>query len=176
MVNSLQPRARGVRLYFEKGLNLKSTSFPRRGETNTDLDTKRHDPVSADASATDFPLKISFSLLLIPLVCENKETKRKTTACVAPTSPPASHTSVPAEKAFLLLRGISLSIGFFLLFHVQEDDAEHEESNHHGEGTGVVGVRRGDETFVLGVLERTDGHLGGDRASLSVWQPSHPYE
>lgn len=49
---------------------------------------------------------------------------------------------------------------------MQEDDAEHEESNHHGEGAGVVGVRRGDETFVLGVLEGTDGHLGGDRVSL----------
>lgn len=50
---------------------------------------------------------------------------------------------------------------------MQEDNAEHEEAHHHGEGSSVVWVRRGDETFVLRVLEGTHGHLGEKVAFLS---------
>lgn len=32
------------------------------------------------------------------------------------------------------------SVRFLLLLHVQEHNAEHEEANHHGEGTSVVGI------------------------------------
>lgn len=54
---------------------------------------------------------------------------------------------------------------------MQEDNAEHEEADHHGEGAGVVGICRGDEPLVLRVLEGTHGHLAGDRAALAVQQP-----
>lgn len=57
---------------------------------------------------------------------------------------------------------------------MQEDDAEHEESNHHGEGAGVVGVRRGDEPFVLRVLEGPHRHLAWGESRPVSPAPGHP--
>jgi len=53
------------------------------------------------------------------------------------------------------------SISLLLLFHVQEDDAEEEETAHHGEDAGVVRVGGWNEALVLRVLQRTHGHLRG---------------
>lgn len=166
-----------MRLYFENGIQLESKSFHRGGRQPW----RTRQGKTPEASqfrlcrhfGNRFPPKISFSFLLIPLPCVKiKKTKRKSTACLAPTSSrtvtnegPEHCLSLPGagEKA---LPPTGSSVGFLLLLHVQEDDAEHEEANHHGEGTGIVRVRRRDETFVLCVLERTDRHLGGKRAAL----------
>lgn len=42
---------------------------------------------------------------------------------------------------------------------VQEHQAEYEEPEHHGEGTGVVRKGRWDETLKLGVLKRPNRDL-----------------
>lgn len=42
---------------------------------------------------------------------------------------------------------------------VEEHKAEDEEAEHHGEGTGIVGIGRGDETLKLGVLPGTNRYL-----------------
>ena len=68
-----------------------------------------------------------------------------------------SHENPP--PLFPGVQGASPSVGLLLLLHVQEDDAEDEEPEHHGEGAGVVGVGRGDEALVLCVLQRPHGHL-----------------
>lgn len=72
------------------------------------------------------------------------------------------------EKA---LPPIGSSVRFLLLLHVQEDNAEHEEAHHHGEGPSIVRVCRGDEAFILCVLQGTHRNLGEKQAfflSLAV--------
>jgi len=50
-------------------------------------------------------------------------------------------------------------LAFALVAVMQEDEAEDEDSEHHGEGTGVVGEGGRDETLKLGVLEGAHRHL-----------------
>lgn len=50
-------------------------------------------------------------------------------------------------------------VWLFLVFHVEENDAEDEEACHHGEGAGVVWECWGDETLILGVLQGAHRHL-----------------
>lgn len=92
----------------------------------------------------------------------------------APTSPHTDTQEAPStarpswcqEKA-----PTGSSLRFLFLLHVQEDNAEHEEADHHGEGASIVGICRGDEPLVLCVLEGTHRHLAGERAALAVQQP-----
>jgi len=44
---------------------------------------------------------------------------------------------------------------------VEEDEAEEEEAEHHGEGGRVIRISGDDEAFVLSVLQRSNGDLGG---------------
>lgn len=69
-------------------------------------------------------------------------------------------------------RGSGPSVRLLLLLHVQEDDAEDEEPQHHGEGAGVVGVGRGDEALILCVLEWPHGYLQDRRSN--TWPLQSP--
>lgn len=72
-------------------------------------------------------------------------------------------------RLFPGVQGASPSVGLLLLLHVQEDDAEDEEPEHHGEGAGVVRVGRGDEALVLRVLQRPHRHLPTNGSSAGPW-------
>ena len=85
-----------------------------------------------------------------PWLKKKKKTTRKAEETQSYENPP---TLLPG------VQGASLSVGLLLLLHVQEDNAEDEEPEHHGEGAGVVGVGRGDEALVLRVLQWPHGHL-----------------
>lgn len=51
------------------------------------------------------------------------------------------------------------SVRLVFLFEVEENEAEEEHPDHHGEGAGVVGIGRRDEPLVLGVLQWPHRHL-----------------
>jgi hypothetical protein len=66
------------------------------------------------------------------------------------------------EKDYWILNhwflfGLPVSSGRFL--EVKENKREDDNADHHGEGGGVVRVRTADEALVLGVFQRTHGHL-----------------
>lgn len=65
----------------------------------------------------------------------------------------------PGPPTGILCCSGGVSVGFLLLLHVQEDDAEQEQAHHHREGAGVVRKGGRDETLVLRMLQRADGHL-----------------
>ena len=46
---------------------------------------------------------------------------------------------------------------------MEEDEAEEEEAEHHGEGGRVIRISGDDEAFVLSVLQRSNGDLVEER-------------